>query len=171
MRFEISKRVDTDRSIDDVIASAKQSFEKIAKSVDDDQSGFVAKGVEATFGSINRTDRTIVRCAPAEGGAMIVADVHYKPSFAFWVILLLTLFSYVGWIIPIGFYLYQKSTVRSAVESALQKVHDELRRTTSQIAGPSLSSTADELAKLADLRERGLLTDQEFAAQKAKLLA
>ena len=30
---------------------------------------------------------------------------------------------------------------------------------------------ADELAKLAELRDRGILTDAEFAAQKAKLLA
>ena len=32
------------------------------------------------------------------------------------------------------------------------------------------TSTADELAKLADLRKQGVLTDDEFAAQKAKLL-
>jgi hypothetical protein len=32
-------------------------------------------------------------------------------------------------------------------------------------------SAADELAKLADLKERGLLSDAEFAAQKARLLA
>ena len=32
------------------------------------------------------------------------------------------------------------------------------------------ASTADELAKLADLRKQGVLTDEEFAAQKAKLL-
>jgi uncharacterized membrane protein YdbT with pleckstrin-like domain len=31
-------------------------------------------------------------------------------------------------------------------------------------------STADELAKLADLHARGVLTDEEFAEQKAKLL-
>ena len=30
--------------------------------------------------------------------------------------------------------------------------------------------TADELSKLADLHAKGVLTDQEFAAQKAKLL-
>jgi hypothetical protein len=35
---------------------------------------------------------------------------------------------------------------------------------------PSASSVADELAKLAHLRDAGVLTDQEFAAQKAKLL-
>jgi len=31
-------------------------------------------------------------------------------------------------------------------------------------------STADELSKLADLRDRGVITDTEFQAQKAKLL-
>lgn len=31
-------------------------------------------------------------------------------------------------------------------------------------------SAADELAKFADLHSRGLMTDEEFAAQKAKLL-
>lgn len=31
-------------------------------------------------------------------------------------------------------------------------------------------SKADELAKMADLRERGVLTDEEFAAQKAALI-
>lgn len=37
------------------------------------------------------------------------------------------------------------------------------------VSGPT--GTADELAKLADLKERGMLTDAEFAAQKARLLA
>jgi hypothetical protein len=32
-------------------------------------------------------------------------------------------------------------------------------------------SVADELSKLANLRDQGILTDEEFAAQKAKLLA
>lgn len=35
---------------------------------------------------------------------------------------------------------------------------------------PSLISTADELAKLADLRDRGVLTDQEFQDQKTRIL-
>jgi hypothetical protein len=32
------------------------------------------------------------------------------------------------------------------------------------------SSSADQLAKLADLKEKGALTEAEFAAQKAKIL-
>lgn len=38
-----------------------------------------------------------------------------------------------------------------------------------EVAGSG--SSADELTKLADLRDKGVLTDEEFAAQKAKLLA
>ena len=32
-------------------------------------------------------------------------------------------------------------------------------------------SSADELAKLADLKAKGVLTDAEFEAQKAKMLS
>ena len=39
-----------------------------------------------------------------------------------------------------------------------------------QAAG-SGTSTADELEKLASLRERGVITDEELAVQKARLLA
>jgi hypothetical protein len=39
-----------------------------------------------------------------------------------------------------------------------------------QAAG-SRGSSADELAKLADLKNQGVITDAEFEAQKAKLLA
>jgi hypothetical protein len=38
-------------------------------------------------------------------------------------------------------------------------------------AGAAAASPADQLTKLADLHERGVLTDEEFAAQKAKILA
>jgi hypothetical protein len=39
-----------------------------------------------------------------------------------------------------------------------------------QEAASSSSSSADELAKLADLRDRGVITPDEFERQKAKLL-
>ncbi len=39
-----------------------------------------------------------------------------------------------------------------------------------QIQNVAGASTADELTKLADLKEKGVITDAEFEAQKAKLL-
>ena len=40
-----------------------------------------------------------------------------------------------------------------------------------QTAGTSGNTTADQLAKLADLKSRGVLSEAEFQAQKAKVLA
>ena len=44
---------------------------------------------------------------------------------------------------------------------------DYIRQTAAPGGG---AGSADELAKLAALRDQGVITDQEFAAQKAKLL-
>jgi ABC-type transport system involved in cytochrome bd biosynthesis fused ATPase/permease subunit len=40
-----------------------------------------------------------------------------------------------------------------------------------QTAGTSGNTTADQLAKLADLKSQGVLSEDEFQAQKAKILA
>ncbi len=46
-----------------------------------------------------------------------------------------------------------------------------LRSYVQEAAASSSGGTADELAKLADLRDRGVITPAEFEAQKAKILA
>ena len=54
-----------------------------------------------------------------------------------------------------------------AAAAAQQKAFDSYVK---QTAGASGSSSVDELAKLADLKSKGVITDAEFDAQKAKLL-
>jgi len=57
-------------------------------------------------------------------------------------------------------------------ERQAQQVVDQQKafdRFVKQAAGSG--STADDLAKLADLKQQGVLTDAEFEAQKAKILA
>ena len=51
-----------------------------------------------------------------------------------------------------------------------QDAQDQYAQYIRQTAGSGISS-ADELTKLASLRDSGAITDDEFAAQKAKLLA
>jgi signal transduction histidine kinase len=55
------------------------------------------------------------------------------------------------------------------VQSA-QAADDAMRAYVQSAAGSS-TSTAEEINKLAELRDRGVLSPDEFAAQKAKLLA
>jgi len=58
---------------------------------------------------------------------------------------------------------------RAAQDAAnQQKAFDEYVK---QAAGTAGTSTADQLAKLADLKSQGVITDAEFDAQKAKILA
>ena len=58
---------------------------------------------------------------------------------------------------------------RAASEAAQQqKAFDQYVK---QTAGTSGDTTADQLSKLADLKSQGVLTDAEFDAQKAKILA
>jgi hypothetical protein len=49
--------------------------------------------------------------------------------------------------------------------AATRRAQDEYIRNVA-----SSGSSADELAKLADLRDRGVITNEEFASQKAKIL-
>ncbi len=49
-----------------------------------------------------------------------------------------------------------------------QKAFDDYVK---QTAGTSGDNSADQLAKLADLKAQGVLTDAEFEAQKAKVLS
>ncbi len=58
---------------------------------------------------------------------------------------------------------------RAAKDAATQqKAFDQYVR---QAAGTSGEDTASQLSKLADLKSQGVLTDAEFEAQKAKILA
>ena len=52
-----------------------------------------------------------------------------------------------------------------------QAQDDYIRQVASDSGSTGTASTADEVAKLADLHKQGVLTDDEFAAQKAKVLA
>jgi hypothetical protein len=57
-------------------------------------------------------------------------------------------------------------------ERAMARMNDMMAESSPQIPATSPPpDVADELTKLADLRDRGVLTDAEFEAQKAKILS
>ena len=173
MNFEVSERIITNKSEVEILDHAFIQFKKVSDSAKMRGDEIVAKSIEATFGSINRADTTVVSARRIDDGILIVADVHYRPSFAFWIILIALAFTYIGWILPIIFYLSHKSTVRKAVESCLQRVSNECSRSAhAAFVAPveAQPSAMDELAKLAELKERGFVTDEEFAAKKVQLL-
>ncbi|HXW82704.1 MAG TPA: SHOCT domain-containing protein [Acidimicrobiales bacterium] len=54
---------------------------------------------------------------------------------------------------------------------AAQAQEQAFRQYVQETAATSGGGSADELAKLADLREKGVISDAEFQAEKAKILA
>jgi hypothetical protein len=82
-------------------------------------------------------------------------------------------FLFIIFIPLIGVLVYLIVRGGSMHERAAQQARQqdqEFRSYVQDVAG-SQPSTADQLAKLADLRDRGVITPAEFEAQKAKILA
>jgi hypothetical protein len=110
--------------------------------------------------------------------------------FFVWIWLLISLFSDIfrsedlsgwgkaGWTIFIillpflGVLVYLIARGKSMQERALKQMADQEKMTRAYIQEVSSgsASTADEISKLAALRDQGVLTNEEFNAQKAALL-
>ncbi len=74
----------------------------------------------------------------------------------------------------IGVLVYLIARGDSMNERAAQQARQqdqEFRGYVQEAAADSPANTADQLAKLADLRDRGVISAQEFERQKAKVLA
>jgi hypothetical protein len=85
---------------------------------------------------------------------------------ALWVIFVIVL-PFLGifvYLIARGGKMHERAATQAAEQ---QKAFDSYVKET---AGAGTSS-ADQIAKLADLKQQGVLTDAEFEAQKAKILA
>jgi hypothetical protein len=174
MKFQVTNRINTRAPKAQLLEALEQQFRSKSESLSRNGDVIRAKSIEASFGSINRSDVTDISLNPLDGGYLMVADVKYSPSTWFWIILIVTLFTYVGWLIPIAFYLLQKKTVKEAIEECFQNTINHFGvATQSSIPAPTSSpppSSISDLERLGNLMQQGLITQQEFDAQKAKVL-
>jgi predicted membrane channel-forming protein YqfA (hemolysin III family) len=102
----------------------------------------------------------------------VIGDIFRSRDLSGWGKALWTLFVVVLPWLGVFVYLIARGktmgerSMRDAVEQ-----EEETRQYIQTVASPNGHSSADEIAKLAELRNTGLLTQDEFEAQKAKLLA
>ncbi len=170
MKFEVSERIATRAGKEDLLRGLEEQFKKVSESVQRNGDSIVAKAIEASFGSINRKDTTTIELKATEDGFLVVGNVHYRPSTAFWVILILTFFTWVGWLIPIVFYLIQKKTVQNGVKEVFTRVKNEFMNSAGEKPKKQGQSDLDQLEKLGALKEKGVITDEEFQAKKREIL-
>jgi ABC-type multidrug transport system fused ATPase/permease subunit len=80
-------------------------------------------------------------------------------------------FIFVLFIPLIGVLVYLIARGGEMHERAVQQAQAQNEAARDYIREAAGTNSADELAKLADLRERGVITPQEFEQRKAKILA
>jgi len=100
----------------------------------------------------------------------IIIDIFRSHDLSGWAkalwfvfILFLPLIGVLAYLIARGGKMHERG-VRQA-----QRQEEQLRSYVQEAAGSQ--STVDQLAKLADLRDRGVITAEEFDREKAKILA
>lgn len=179
--FESSIRLQTDEPSETILQAISAQFENAATSVRAASDGsLVIEGIEPSFGSVNNENTSRIELRTMNGGYLVVASTYYRPSFVFWILFLILLFTWVGWLIPLGFYLWQKQAVQKRIERIFARINDEFRSVPTSQPVPSQSATPSgsdkELAqlelleRLGDLLQRGVLTQEEFQAKKAQIL-
>ncbi len=101
---------------------------------------------------------------------VVFSDIFRSPDLGGWAKAIWTIFIIV---LPyLGVLVYLIARGHKMHEHALQEAQAQeaaTRQYIQNVAGGS-TSTADEVARLADLRDKGVISEQEFQAAKAKAL-
>jgi len=99
----------------------------------------------------------------------IISDIFRSPdlggvSKGIWVLFIIV----IPWLGVLSYLIIRGHGMQ---ERNLQAVADAGGRQRAYIQSVAGTSTADELSKLAELKEKGVITESEFEAQKSKLLS
>ena len=99
----------------------------------------------------------------------VVSDVFRSHDLsgmgkAVWVLLIIM----IPWLGVLAYILVRGESMQKRNLEALQQASEAQR---AYIQSFATVSPADELVKLSDLKDKGVISEEEFAAQKAKLLA
>ena len=103
---------------------------------------------------------------------MVFIDIFRSHDLSGWAKALWLIFVLVIPLIGVLVYLIARGgEMQDRAARQAQQQDAEARRYIQQAAAESPASSADQLAKLADLRDRGVITADEFDREKAKILA
>ena len=102
----------------------------------------------------------------------IFIDIFRSRDLSGWAKALWFLFVLFIPIIGVVVYLIARgSSMQERAQQDARQQDQEFRQYVQQAAASTPANTADQLAKLADLRDRGVISAEEFEREKAKVLA
>ena len=99
----------------------------------------------------------------------VISDVFRSPDLGgaakgIWVLFIIV----IPWLGVLSYLIIRGKSMQERNMQAVSDASDRQRAYIQNVAG---TSTADELHKLAELKDKGVITDAEFEAQKARLLS
>ncbi|MGB3438659.1 MAG: SHOCT domain-containing protein [Actinophytocola sp.] len=77
----------------------------------------------------------------------------------------------VPWLGALVYLIARGRSMNERARAQAQRNEERSRQYIQEVASSSSVSTADELTKLADLRERGVLSDEDYQKAKTKVLS
>jgi multidrug resistance efflux pump len=102
----------------------------------------------------------------------VFIDIFRSRDLSGWAKALWFLFVLIIPLVGVLVYLIARGgSMHERAEQQAQAQNEAFRSYVQQAASDSPASTADQLAKLADLRDRGVISAAEFDREKAKVLA
>ncbi|HEU0214974.1 MAG TPA: SHOCT domain-containing protein [Jiangellaceae bacterium] len=102
----------------------------------------------------------------------IITDIFRSDDLSGWAKALWTLFVIiVPWLGALIYLIARGDSMQQRAMRDATERQQATRQYIQEVASTGATSSADELTKLAQLRDSGVITADEFEAQKAKLLA
>ena len=100
------------------------------------------------------------------------SDIFRSKDLSGWSKALWTLAIFVFPLFGVAIYLIARGgKMHERAEQQAKAQDDAFRTDVAQTAGNGSGGTADQLTKLVDLRDRGAITEEEYQAEKSKVLA
>jgi hypothetical protein len=101
---------------------------------------------------------------------VVFGDIFRSPDLSGWGKALWSIFIILVPYLGVFVYLIARGHKMSEHAAQAAQAQDQAMRQYVQSVAPAGGGSADEIAKLADLREKGVISEEEFQAAKAKAL-
>ncbi len=173
MKYSMTERLLTTVSQDDLLIRIETILKEICGEIERRDKVIEIRGIESKFLAFplrELKDNTIITAKPIAGGFLLQADVKHRPKAMFWLWLFVPLFTPCFFISiwTLVFYILSVKAIRPIIERAFKRICNECS-TPAPSSAPQ-ANIVDHLERLAQLKEKGVLSSTEFEEQKAKLL-
>jgi hypothetical protein len=128
-KYQSTKKIKTTKEVSEVLEIIESAFRNVSDETKLDGNTIKANSIDATFGSINRSDTTVISVVKKDDGYLLIADTNYKPSTMFWVFLALDVVGsaaggagILGFIIQFYFYFSHKKRVVNEIDRTLNNI-------------------------------------------------